>query len=134
MDTKCGKGSEHERSKFLSRRTLTCIAEKIAKKIGNSNTLLLSHLKYSTEFLHWRGTQNSQGHLMWIIKLCQELKHKETDHTALLNQNSKTFQGQFLIFQGLKITEVGLAIFIFFFTRQATLHNLEVQKRHSKHS
>ena len=32
--------------------------------------------------------------------------------TALSNQTSRTFQRQFLIFQGLKITEVqGLAIF-----------------------
>ena len=31
--------------------------------------------------------------------------------TALSNQNSRTFQGQFLSFEGLKITDVGSAIF-----------------------
>ena len=35
-------------------------------------------------------------------------------HSALSNQNSRTFQGRFMIFQGLKITEVGTAIFYSF--------------------
>ena len=36
------------------------------------------------------------------------LQDKSIDrvHTALSNQNSRTFQGQVLIFQGLRITEV----------------------------
>ena len=63
--------------------------------------------------------------------------------TALSNQNSRTFQGQFLSFEGLKITDVGSAMFSWIHIcdplhrncmRQATLHNLKVWKWGSKHS
>ena len=50
------------------------------------------------------------------------LQDKSIDrvHTALSNQNSRTFQGQVLIFQGLRITEVqGSAILTHIFPLSA---------------
>ena len=82
-----------------------------------------------------------------------EIRDQSRVRSALSNQNPKTFQEPFLISQGLKISEVGSAIFSWIHicplckthvkleksdmlhgncTRQTTPHNLEVWKRGSK--
>ena len=49
--------------------------------------------------------------LVYYDSVLLQLQYIWLFSTALSNQNSRTFQGQFVIFQGLKIAEVGSAIF-----------------------